>query len=81
MITTNETPVWRQRLGFLLDFLIVFELILNTHSVYYFCLDRDYYTLYVLTGLICLQLIVLPTVFAWQHLKKLLPAAGIWVWK
>ena len=78
MITTNETPVWRQRLGFLLDFLIVFELILNTHSVYYFCLDRDYYTLYVLTGLICLQLIVLPTVFAWQHLKKLLPAAGIW---
>ena len=78
MTTTNDYPVWRQRLSFILDFLIVFELIINTHSVYYFALDRDYYTLYVLTGLICLQLVVLPTVFAWEHLKKLLPVAVAW---
>lgn len=78
MTATNDISTWRKRLGFLLDFLIVFEIILNTHSVYYFALDRDYYTLYVLAGLLCIQLLVFPTVFRWEHLKKLLPAAGLW---
>ncbi|MBQ3327618.1 MAG: hypothetical protein IJG86_07630, partial [Clostridia bacterium] len=78
MTNLNDYPVWRQKLSFILDFLIVFELIINTHSVYYFALDRDYYTLYILAGLICVQLVVLPTAFLWEHLKKLLPVAGIW---
>ena len=46
--------------------------------MYYFALDRDYYTLYILAGLICIQLVVLPTAFLWEHLKKLLPVAGAW---
>ena len=32
MTKLNDYPVWRQKLSFLLDFLIVFELIINTHS-------------------------------------------------
>lgn len=78
MTNTNDYPKWRQTLGFVLDFLIVFEIIINTHSVYYFALDRDYYTLYILTGLICLHLVVMPTVFQREHLKKLLPAMAAW---
>ncbi len=78
MTNINDYPAWRQKLSFILDFLIVFELIINTHSVYYFALDRDYYTLYILAGLICIQLVVLPTAFLWEHLKKLLPVAGAW---
>ncbi len=78
MTNINDYPAWRQKLSKILDFLIVFELIINTHSVYYFALDRDYYTLYILAGLICVQLVVLPTAFLWEHLKKLLPVAGAW---
>lgn len=78
MIHTNDYPNWRRKLSYVLDFLIVFEIILNTHSVYYFALDREYYTLYVLTGLLCLQLIVMPVLFHRQQLKRFLLFALGW---
>lgn len=78
MTTTNDYPKWRQTLGFVLDFLIVFEIILNTHSVYYFAVDRNYYCQYVLTGLVCLHLLVMPTVFRKEQLKRFAILAICW---
>lgn len=78
MTNLNDYPVWRQRLGILLDFLIIFEIILNTHSVYYFAVDREYYTQYVLTAFICLHLVIIPTVFQKEQLKRYLLLALFW---
>ncbi len=78
MTYINNFPNWRLKLGIILDFLIVFEIILNTHSVYYFALDRDYYTLFVLAGLLCVHLVIVPTVFQKEQLKRFMIFAVAW---
>lgn len=79
MTNYTDYPIWRIRLGKVLDYLIVLFTILNTNSVYNLASRREFHILPILAALLMVHIVVYPTVFQKREtLKRTLILAGVW---